>query len=117
MKIAIVGSRNYPKLDIVDAHVRILDPEATIVSGGAAGVDITAENAAKSVGMKTIVYLPDWSQGKGAGFARNSLIVEAADVIIGFWDGASRGVIDTLKKAKKADKPYQIYGPSGERLR
>jgi len=116
-KVAIVGSRNYPNLDLVDAYVRALDPECVIVSGGAQGVDLTAEHAAESVGIKTIIHLPDWSQGKGAGFIRNSLIVADADIIVCFWDGISRGCIDTVLKAKKAGKPYEIYGPSGERLR
>ncbi len=116
-KVAIVGSRNYPRLDLVDAYVRGISPGCIIISGGADGVDTTAELTAASVDLKTIIHLPDWSQGKGAALARNSLIVASADVIVGFWDGSSRGVLDTLKKAKKADKPYEIYGPSGERLR
>ncbi len=41
MKVAIVGSRNYPDLEKVKKYVRKLSPGDIIVSGGDNGVDET----------------------------------------------------------------------------
>jgi len=117
MKIAIVGSREYPKLNLVSEYVKTLEKDVIIISGGAKGVDLVAEQTARQRGFILIIHYADWNKGKGAGLARNSLIVADADLIVAFWDGKSTGTLDTLKKAKKAKKPYEIYGPSGKRLR
>jgi len=54
MKVAIVGSRHYPNLERVRKYVRKLSPNDTIVSGGAKGVDQTAEDEARKLGMEVI---------------------------------------------------------------
>lgn len=114
-----MGSRNYPNLQIVKNYlIKQFSFDDILVSGGAQGVDKAAEEEANKLGFSTIIFLPDWqTHGKAAGFIRNGLIVEAADVIVCFWSGNSRGCIDTVRKAKKANKSYEIYGPNGERLR
>lgn len=61
MKVAFVGSREYPNLDLVRTHIRKLHekyPEAVLVSGGCRGVDATAEDEARKVGMSYISYRP-----------------------------------------------------------
>jgi hypothetical protein len=75
-----------------------------IVSGGARGVDETAEDEANKNGMPVVSYRPDWNGplGKGAGFARNQLIVDQAEIVFAFWDGRSRGTLDTVDKARAA---------------
>lgn len=45
--LAIVGSRDFPRLDKVVSFVQKLRPQTIVVSGGARGVDKTAEIAAK----------------------------------------------------------------------
>jgi len=47
MKVAIVGTRTYPDLEQVRKYVRDLSPDDIIVSGGAKGVDETAEGEAR----------------------------------------------------------------------
>ena len=112
-----MGSREYLRLDLVKNFLTERFKEGDVlVSGGASGVDSAAEEAAE--GFTMMIFHAQWDKyGKGAGFIRNTLIMEAADLIVAFWDGESRGTLDTLKKAKKAGKPYEIYGPKGERLR
>jgi len=54
MDIAIVGSRKYTHPDEVRALVRVIrqnEPDAVIISGGAVGVDATAENEALHQGL------------------------------------------------------------------
>ncbi len=109
MKVAIVGSRNYPELDKVREYVRSLPNGSTVVSGGAKGVDKTAEDAAKECGLGVISLKPDWKKyGRGAGIVRNKQIVETADEVVAFWDGKSRGTMNTVDTAKKLDKPVKV---------
>lgn len=57
------------------------------------------------------VHKADWDKhGKAAGPIRNSLIVADCDEVIAFWDGVSRGTLDTIRKATKAGKPVRIVG-------
>lgn len=108
MKVAIVGSRGYARLNQVREYVHSLPKGTVVVSGGALGVDRMAEEAAKERGLDTLIYLPDWDKGKGAGFVRNSAIVKACDRMVAFWDGKSRGTLDSINKAKKAGKAVLI---------
>lgn len=46
MKIAIIGSRNYPRPELIIDYIARLPPGTTIISGGARGVDSVAETQA-----------------------------------------------------------------------
>lgn len=110
--IAIVGSRHFPDLDLVRAHVQSLPSNAVIVSGGASGVDTVAVEEAKLLGLGTIVYKADWKAfGRRAGAIRNQLIVDSATSIVAFWDNESKGTKITIDMATKANKPIQIILP------
>lgn len=111
-KIAVVGSRNFSNPALVAQVVQQIaqrHPDAEILSGGARGVDTWAVDAAKAAGLKTTVFPADWDQyGRGAGMIRNSQIVEAADTILAFHDGVSRGTLDTIRKAREAGKKVRV---------
>lgn len=113
-KVGIIGSREYPHLGRVHNYVSTLPEGTVIVSGGARGVDKTAEDAADARGLEKIVHLvtkAEWGQyGKAAGPMRNARIVEDADMIVAFWDGESTGTLDSIKKAVKLGKKVVIYG-------
>jgi len=110
MKVAIVGSRNYPNLERVRKYVRKLSPNDTIVSGGAKGVDQTAEDEARKQGLKVISVTPEWDKwGKRAGLVRNDMIVGMADCVVAFWDGVSRGTKYTIDLAKKQNMIVQVF--------
>lgn len=109
-RYAIVGSREYPHLDLVRAFVRKLPTGSVVVSGGARGVDSVAEEAARECGLGAIVIPADWSQGRGAGIARNADIVAAADIVVAFWDGKSRGTQNSMSRAVEAGKPLWVCG-------
>lgn len=112
MKIAIVGSRGFSPLSRVQEFVDSLALGTVVVSGGARGVDTTAESSARSRGLCCEIYLPDWKKyGRSAGFVRNRLIVEAADKVIAFWDGTSRGTKHSIDLAKKLNKELEIIQP------
>lgn len=118
MKIAIVGSRNYERLDLVRDTVKKFPFGTTLVSGGARGVDKTAEEAADVYGYKKMIFQAHWRKGgvynPGAGLERNHLIINAADKVIAFYDGESRGTMHSVELAMKAKKPLVVIGPDGE---
>ena len=118
MKIAIVGSRDYPRLNAVAAFVAVLPEDTEIVSGGARGVDQAAADAARRSKKLLYVFEADWkAHGKRAGFLRNQEIVDYSDKVVAFWDGKSRGTLDTITKARAAGKPVTVFGPDGQSLR
>jgi len=81
----------------------------TIVSGGAQGADQLGEQYAKEKELKAVILKPDWKQyGKAAGFIRNKDIVAAADYVIAFWDGQSKGTLNSINHAKKMKKELFI---------
>jgi hypothetical protein len=103
MNIAVVGSRTFTDYflleDVLNEHTTSLD---TLVSGGAAGADTLAEHYAKDYGLKMIVHKPEWKKyGRAAGFIRNQLIVDDADILIAFWDGKSKGTQHSINLAKQ----------------
>ncbi len=106
MKVAIIGSRGITSLDLSNYLPSDVD---TIVSGGARGVDSIAAAYARSHGLQLVEFLPDYAKyGKGAPLKRNHLIVEAADMVLAFWDGQSRGTAYTIRIAQQAGKQVQV---------
>lgn len=115
MRLAVIGSRRWTDeqtaFNLLDALAARLEIE-TVVSGGAAGADSLAERWALARGYEARIYHPDWKKyGRSAGFERNSHIAEDCDVLVAFWDGSSRGTLDTLRKARA--KPRLVVRPDG----
>lgn len=117
MRLAIVGSRDFPNMDLVRYVVRRIcqgTPGLVIVSGGARGVDQVAAAEADLQGATLEIWLPDWSQGRGAGVARNSQIIAHCDRFLAFWDGQSRGTLDSIQKARARGLRGLIIDPYGK---
>lgn len=112
MKLAIVGSRSFK--DFSRAAKRVaslleLFEVTAIVSGGAQGADKIAEQIADLLDLKKIIFRPDWDQyGYAAGHIRNTEIILEADIVLVFWDGKSKGTVDSIKKARKKGCPLFI---------
>src|SRR3954466_8026339 len=98
VRVAVVGSRGYRRLDLVAALIDRLhahDPAGfEILSGtepgtrGRArpGVDETAIEEARRLGMPTTVYPASWEMyGRRAGHIRNEALISAADAVVAFW--------------------------------
>ena len=113
MKIAIVGGRDFNDYDLLKTEVMnyIVDKAhfETLVSGGAKGADALAERLALELSIPIQVFKPDYKRyGRAATVVRNSQIVENSDVIFAFWDGKSKGTLDSINKAKKMNKKLFI---------
>lgn len=111
MKVAIVGSRDFTRLDWVREYVdRKLWLEDVVVSGGARGVDSEAAAYARESACNRVEVIPaDWSQGKAAGKERNFDIIEKADRVVAFWDGMSSGTAHSIALAVALGKPVEVY--------
>lgn len=56
--VAVVGSRKFPRLEEVQSLVKALPAGTIVVSGGAIGVDRTAERTADAFGLGVISLRP-----------------------------------------------------------
>ena len=111
--LAIVGSRSFASSALVEEYIeaRFEGNYIGVVSGGAAGVDSWAAAAARKLGLPLEEFLPDYeTHGRRAPLVRNTLIVDACDELVAFWDGQSRGTLDSIRKAVKAGKLVTIIG-------
>ena len=93
-------------------------PKGTVViSGGARGVDGWAEAAARARGLEVEIYEADWKNlGPKAGPIRNQQIVSRSNEVVAFWDGKSRGTLNTLLLTQEASLPVTIFDPDGSRV-
>jgi len=101
LKVAIVGSRS------LTADIgKFVPPDTTLlISGGARGIDRCVREFAKASGIPILEYLPEYEKYKGsAPILRNIEIVNAADLLIAFWDGKSKGTKFTIDRAQKLGK-------------
>lgn len=108
-RVAVVGSRRYPRESEVREFVRSLAGGSVVISGGARGVDAWAEDEARQCGLGVVVHRAHWERwGRRAGFIRNELIVAEADRVVAFWDGESRGTRHTIEVARAKGKPVEV---------
>lgn len=113
-KVGVVGSRNFTDSLKFEANLtQILNDKGIpiskeclkIVSGGAKGADTLARCFAQKHGLEITEYKNDFAKyGVRGYFERNKQIVEDSDFIIAFWDGESRGTLNTLEQCKKIGK-------------
>ena len=107
--IAIVGSREFKKLDLVEAMILILKNlfnDFSVISGGAKGVDSKAKEVCIKHGIKYVEYAPDFSKGYDVRkyHERNDKIIKESDMLIAFWNGVSKGTESVIIKALQAKK-------------
>lgn len=112
MKVAIVGSRSFDNMKLLQEKVYELTKGAVIeeiISGGAHGADNLARIYAVTHNLPLIEFIPKWQEhGKAAGPIRNKYIVDRADIIIAFWDGISKGTKSSIDLAKKHNKELYV---------
>ena len=110
MRVAIVGSRDYPDLEAIDEYVADLNDDDVVVSGGAPGVDSRAAEAARKRGLEVVEYPAQWDVfGRSAGFRRNHTIVDNADRVVAFQHNKSRGTQHTIDIARKAGLMVEVW--------
>ena len=116
MNVGIVGSRRWKDRSAIESLVNTLPPYATVVSGGARGVDTWAVEGARARGLLVKEFLPDlpsngslrWEHTQ-AYYARNRQIAEYSDVIYAFVAPDRKGGTEnTIKHANDIGTPVNI---------
>lgn len=108
MNVAIVGCRTskdykFFKNNLPDLNI------TRIISGGSSGIDSLAKRYALEENIEYMEFLPDWNtHGLAAGPIRNKKIVDAAEYMVAFWDGKSKGTKSAIKLAKQKGIPVEI---------
>ena len=107
MRVAVIGSRGL----MVDDLTPYLPQDTTeIISGGAKGIDACAKAYAQVHGLSFTEFLPEYERyGRYAPLKRNQLIIARAELVIAFWDGASRGTKYTIDQCKQSNVPVLVF--------
>jgi len=115
MKLAVVGSRTFTDYqlfyEVLDSILEVHGGMIELISGGAKGADSLAKRYADDAGIGIKIFAAHWDEfGKGAGMIRNTDIVNECDQLLAFWDGKSRGTLDSITKAVQAKKFVMVQG-------
>ena len=107
MKVAVVGSRN---LRVADLGKYLPEGTTEILSGGAVGVDTSARQYALAHAIPLTEFLPDYRRyGRAAPLKRNISIIESADLVLAFWDGASHGTRFVIENCWRLGVPVKVF--------
>ncbi len=111
MRVAIVGSRRFSDPERVTEYVKALPARASIITGSASGVDAAATKAARAKGIPVQVLHASFDELSDASraAARNQKLVDGCDVLVAFWDGASKGTRATVERALDAGKEVHVF--------
>jgi hypothetical protein len=117
MRVGVVGSRDLvvtPNdiINAIDGPFRLPDEEDTIVTGCCpTGADAAARALGEMSSLEVKVHKAQWSlHGRAAGPIRNTEIAADIDALVAFWDGKSRGTLDTISKVVRRGLPVFIEG-------
>ncbi|MDD6762586.1 MAG: hypothetical protein PUD92_02955 [Clostridiales bacterium] len=106
MKLLIAGSRSINEFDLTPYIPADTD---MIISGGANGIDMLAEEFADKHKLSKTILRPDYAHyKKGAPLKRNDEMVDMADEVLVVWDGKSRGTKHTIDYAVKNGKKVNV---------
>lgn len=113
MILAVIGSRTfdyYPDMKSMLDAIHCKHGIDKIVSGGAKGADNLAERWADENGVEKLIILAEWDKyGPSAGYKRNALVEQAADAVVAFWDGKSKGTKHCVDLFAKNNKKVAIW--------
>ena len=118
-RIIVAGGRdfgNYPYMKrMLDRVLPGDGEEIEVVSGHAKGADRLGERYAEERGLRLRVMPADWKAlGRLAGVFRNQRMLdyamEEAPMAVAFWDGASQGTADMIRRSGRAGVRTVVFG-------
>ena len=114
-RLVVAGCRDFHDYAVasseINKYLQKLDVEYSviIVSGCAEGADKLGERYAAEHNLTFERFPAEWDKyGKYAGPRRNAQMAQAADAVLVFWDGKSKGTKNMIENAKKANKPCTV---------
>lgn len=106
----IAGSREDVTYEMLLEAVKLCPWEITsVVCGGARGADYLGKVWGKSFNLPVYEYLADWTKGKGAGYARNTIMAENAEALLAIHKNQSRGTEHMINIAKAKNLHVYVY--------
>lgn len=106
MKILVTGGRNFTDRRLIEqvfGHLNETVGPCLMCHGGARGLDIMADEVARSLGWEVQAYFADWErEGKSAGFIRNQRMLDDFKPELGIVFPGGRGTADMERRLKKA---------------
>ena len=107
VRVAVIGSRgNW----VNNLGKYLPDGVTEIVSGGAKGIDNCAGTYALKNEIKLTEFFPEYdTYGRSAPLKRNIAIIENADLVLAFWDGASYGTKYVIENCSRLGVPVKIF--------
>jgi hypothetical protein len=95
----------------VAEYVASLPRGSTIVTGSASGVDAEALRAARERDLAVIRVAASFEEARDphAAAQRNQALIDKADVVAAFWDGASQGTRGTIDRALDSGKEVHVF--------
>lgn len=110
MRVLVCGSRafNNPELmkEVLDEY-----PITTVIEGEARGADELSRIYAEQRGVQVEAYPADWDRdGRQAGPIRNGRMLKEGrpDMVVGFWNGVSKGTKNMIGQAEKEGIPVRV---------
>lgn len=118
--VLVCGSRGWTDRSMIAGYVAGLADQAyddnrwlVVVHGGAPGADVIAGEVASSIGVEVDVHEADWSQGHGAGFARNLEMLDLEPERVGAFSLGTPGTQHTIDQARARGIEVDLHGPRG----
>lgn len=118
MRVVIFGSRSlefldFSTFDFLIENFRKKYPDHSkfdeVISGGARGIDTFARKWAKWKCIPFNEFAAEWKRhGKMAGYIRNELMAEVADIGLAIWDGSSRGTAHMIEQMRERCKSVYV---------
>lgn len=106
-KLIVAGGRDFNDYDRMSADLFDLAEnelgaeQVSIISGMAPGADRLAVQFADNENVQLHEFPADWNTyGKAAGYRRNADMAAAADGLLAYWDGKSRGTMHMINIAR-----------------
>ena len=116
MNIGVTGSRTRSDIPLLLQCLSMLPKDSILITGGATGIDSECEMAAKELSLTIEIVRPDRTAIQNHASAcrayheRNAEIVRRSDIVLAFPPSDRKGGTEnTIKHAKKYDKPLFIY--------
>lgn len=121
--IVITGSRSITDKVFIEQAMLMASEELALVHqlelnnintrfilGGAVGVDRLVQDFVEKQNFETEIILPDWNlHGRSAGFKRNIIMADKANICIAIWDGKSNGTKHMIDYCQKKPILTLVY--------
>lgn len=111
-QVIIAGGRDFTDYELLCRKCDKLfwnKRPTAIISGMARGADSLGARYARENGIPVLEFPADWEGlGRRAGMVRNLQMLDAADAVVAFWDGESKGTGHTIREAMKLRLPLRV---------